>query len=74
MLVPQLPARGRDVTPATGADVRVHMPGPQHALELEHVVGARALEGHALDLVVADEVHVGAQTLGDRRQLGRLPR
>ncbi len=64
ILVAKLPAGGVDVPSATGTDVRVDAPSPARSdwnrMYVFEDTGRSV--GEALDLVVSDEVHVGAKT------------
>ena len=65
----ELPAGGVDLGAPGDADGGVHPEREQLVAELAHVLAGRPDHGIARRRVERDEVHVGAQRAGERRQL-----
>lgn len=71
--VAELAAGGGDVSASRGADVDVDVFAAEEVLKGEDVGVDGALEGEALDFVVADEVDVGAEGFGDLCEFFGVP-
>ena len=61
----ELPACSSDISTSAGADMAVHALLTEHALEMVDIVAAGAFEGESFDLVIADEVDIGAEFFDD---------
>lgn len=68
----ELPTRRRNVPPSAGADVAVHPVLTQDVLEMVDRVPAWAFKGQSLDLVVPDQVDIGAEFLDNRCKFFRV--